>query len=190
MNNKEKAIFLDRDGTINVERNYLWRISDFEFLSGVPQTLRRLQDAGFLLIVVTNQAGIARGYYELSDVQLLHKYMKQQLQKYGVNLAGIYLCPHHPDGQKDHPYAKNCNCRKGKPGMLLQAAQDLNVDLPRSFMIGDKLSDLEAGHCAGCVPCLVTTGHSDWQEQPIPNYCATIASSMSSIADFILDYDK
>ena len=187
--NKEKAVFLDRDGTINIERNYLWRISDFVFLPGVPLALKKLQDAGFLLVVVTNQAGIARGYYDFSDVHLLHNHMEQLLQKYGVTLSGIYLCPHHPDGKKGHPETKNCNCRKGKPGMLLQAAQDLSIDLSRSFMVGDKLSDLEAGHRAGCVPCLVTTGHSDWQEQPIPNYCATIASSMSSIADFILDYD-
>jgi len=190
MPDKQRAVFLDRDGTINVERNYLWRIADFAFLPGVPQALKRLQDAGFLLVVVTNQAGIARGYYGLPDVKRLHEFMKQELQKHGVSLAGIYICPHHPNGKEGNPYSKVCRCRKGEPGMLLQAAQDLSIDLSRSFMIGDKLSDLEAGQRAGCIPCLITTGHADWKEQPLPDFCASISDTMTTLANFIIHYEE
>ncbi len=153
-----RAVFLDRDGTINVEKDYLYRIVDFEFIPGVPQALKKLQDAGFLLVVVTNQSGVARGYYTLDDVDRLHQHMQVKLQSFGVTLDGIYVCPHHPDkGQP--PYDIDCDCRKGKPGMLLQAAEDLKIDLVRSFMVGDKLTDLEAGKAANCQSLLVRTGY-------------------------------
>lgn len=153
-----RAVFLDRDGTINVEKNYLHRIEDFEFIPGVPQALKKLQDAGFLLVVVTNQSGVARGYYTLDDVDVVHQYMRAKLLESGVNIDGIYVCPHHPT--KGHSsYRKSCNCRKGKPGMLLQAAEDLNINLKKSYMVGDKLADLEAGDAAGCRSLLVRTGY-------------------------------
>ena len=112
-----RAVFLDRDGTINVEKDYLYRIKDFEFISGVPQALKRLQDAGFLLVLVTNQSGVARGYYTLEDVEILHDYMRKELSKLGVMLDGIYVCPHHPTLGVE-PFVKDCSCRKGQPGML------------------------------------------------------------------------
>jgi D-glycero-D-manno-heptose 1,7-bisphosphate phosphatase len=153
-----RAVFLDRDGTINVEKDYLYRIADFEFIPGVPQALKLLQDAGFLLVVVTNQSGVARGYYSLDDVDLLHQYMRRELKKFGIKLDGIYVCPHHPT-LGHPPYRVACGCRKGAPGLLLQAAQELNIDLSRSFMVGDKLADFEAGIRAGCTSCLVASGH-------------------------------
>ncbi len=153
-----RAVFLDRDGTLNVEKEYLHRSEDFELLPGVPEALKRLQDAGFMLVVVTNQSGIARGYYSLEDVDILHRYMCSELERYGAKLAGIYVCPHHPTTGKE-PFVKDCDCRKGKPGMLLQAAAELDIDLSRSFMIGDKASDATAGLNAGCRSYLVATGH-------------------------------
>ncbi len=180
-----RAVFLDRDGTINVEKDYLYRIEDFEFIPGVPQALKRLQDAGFLLVVVTNQSGVARGYYALEDVERLHRHMCAELQKYGVILDGIYICPHHPD-QGQPPYNVDCDCRKGKPGMLLQAARDLNIDLAASFMVGDKLTDLEAGHAAGCQSLLVQTGYGATPMLP-PSLTETrIFAALPSTAAYIV----
>lgn len=143
------AVFLDRDGTINVEKNYLIDPEKFEFIPGVPQALKRLQDAGYLLVVVTNQSGVARGYFDLEQVHRLHDYVVASLQSFGVNLDAIYLCPHHPtEGLGE--LKKECNCRKGRPGMLLQAAADLNIDLQQSYMVGDKEADIKAGKAAGC----------------------------------------
>lgn len=153
-----RAVFLDRDGTINVEKEYLYRVEEFEFISGVPQALKRLQDAGFLLVVVTNQSGVARGYYTLEDVATLHRHMCNELKVFGVEIAGIYVCPHLPD-QGQPPYDVDCNCRKGKPGMLQRAAVELGIDLQQSFMVGDKLADVEAGCGAGCRALLVRTGY-------------------------------
>ena len=180
-----RAVFLDRDGTINVEKNYLWRCNDFEFLPGVPQALRRLQDAGFLLVVVTNQSGVARGYYEMADVSRLHDYMIRRLSDFTVTLAGIYVCPHHPDGVPGNPFATECHCRKGEPGMLLQAAEDLGIDLSQSYMIGDKLSDIEAGYRAGCLPVLVASGN-DTNRFEIPEYCRGVFCDLEDAVEYIL----
>ena len=153
-----RAVFLDRDGTLNVEKDYLYRIEDFEFIPGVPEALKRLQDAGFLLVVVTNQSGVARGYYTLEDVDILHHHMCEELERFGVKIDGIYVCPHHPT-EGVAPYRQDCACRKGQPGMLLRAAEDLHIDLSRSFMVGDKASDVLAGISAGCTACLVESGY-------------------------------
>lgn len=160
----KKAVFLDRDGTINVEKDYLIDPAAFEFIPGVPQSLKQLQDAGFLLVVVTNQSGVARGYFSLPDVDLLHKHMCERLADYGVNIDGIYSCPHHPVSGKGE-YLQDCDCRKGKPGMLLQAARELGIDLTNSWMVGDKDADILAGTAAGCRSLLVKTGYGNkWKE--------------------------
>ena len=180
-----RAVFLDRDGTINVEKNYLSRCEDFEFLAGVPQALARLRKAGFLLVVVTNQSGVARDYYSLADVDRLHDCMKQQLALLNITLSGIYICPHHPDGVAGGDFTMECSCRKGQPGMLLQAAEDLNIDLTQSYMVGDKLSDIEAGYRAGCSPILVTSGHyTDLAD--IPDYCPNIFAGVGNAVEYIL----
>lgn len=173
-----RAVFFDRDGTINVEKNYLYRIKDFQFISGVPQALKNLQDAGFLLVMVTNQSGIARGYFTAGDVRLLHEYMCLELKRYQVNIDGIYFCPHHPEDE--------CNCRKGKPGMILQAADDLEIDLSRSFMIGDKLSDIEAGTSAGCRSFLITTGYGETGESATRKQGEVVFDDLPSVVDCIL----
>lgn len=153
-----RAVFLDRDGTINVEKDYLYKIEDFEFIPGAPEAIKRLKDGGFLVIVVTNQSGVGRGYFDEREVETLHDHLQSELAGYGTAIDAFYYCPHHPEhGVGD--YRIVCDCRKGAPGMLLQAAAEHNIDLQQSFMIGDKLADIEAASRAGCQPILVLTGH-------------------------------
>ncbi len=190
MNKSKRAIFLDRDGTINIERNYLFRCEDFAFIPGVPQALRRLQCAGYLLVVVTNQSGVARCYFDLADVEKLHTHLRRLLLDHGVTLDGVYVCPHHPAGVKDNPFSVECDCRKGSPGMLLTAADDLAIDLSRSYMIGDKNSDLEAGYRAGCHPFLVTTDYGNGKPTAVPEYCQGVFAGLAEAAEHILQLDR
>lgn len=156
---KPKAAFIDRDGVINEERNYVHRIEDFVLLPGVAQGLALLRDAGFRLIVVTNQAGIARGYYDQSAMDRLHDHLRDQLALQCVALDAIYFCPHHPSGSVKE-LAFECDCRKPAPGMLLQATKDFDLDLSASVLIGDKLSDVQAGKRAGVGRAvIVESGH-------------------------------
>jgi len=186
---KQRAVFLDRDGTINVEKSYLINVDEFEFIHGVPEALKKLQDAGFLLVVVTNQAGIARGYFSSEQVEKLNSYMAGLLEQYGVTLAGIYFCPHHPTcGQGE--YLVDCDCRKGKPGMLLQAANELSIDLTTSFMVGDKLADIQAGQAAGCKAYLVKTGYGKDFEMRAVASGAIVAEDLVVVADQIVDTAK
>ena len=153
----KRAVFIDRDGTINEEKEYLYRTDDFAFIPGAPQAIRLLNEAGFLVIVVTNQSGVARGFYTEEDVHLLHRYIASQLEPFGARVDAWFYCPHHPAGRGS--YALPCRCRKPLPGMLLEAAGRFNIDLESSIMIGDKLVDMEAGVAAGCRPILVRTGY-------------------------------
>lgn len=137
-----KAIFLDRDGTINIEKNYLYKIEEFEFLPGVIEALQKFQKLGYLLIIVTNQSGIARGYYTEEDFQKLNIWMIETLKKHGIDIAKVYYCSHLPDAQIE-AYRKVCNCRKPALGMFEQAIAEFEIDLSQSYAIGDKLRDLE-----------------------------------------------
>lgn len=139
-----KAIFLDRDGTINVEKHYLYKIEDFEFLPGVIDALRKLQKEGYILIVITNQSGIARGYYTEDDFLKLNDWMVTTLKEQGVMIADTYFCPHLPDAEVE-AYRKKCNCRKPRLGLYQQAVLDYNIQLSKSYTIGDKIRD-----CAIC----------------------------------------
>ncbi len=162
MNHSNRAVFLDRDGVINVEKGYLHRVEELEFLPGAAEAIALLKDAGYLVIVVTNQSGVARGYYSLGAVDLLHRHMSEQLAARGAVVDAWYVCPHHPD------HGGPCSCRKPLPGMILQAAADYRVDLVRSYLIGDKRSDLEAGLAAGCRAILVGTGYGADQARELP----------------------
>ena len=163
---RQRAVFLDRDGTINIEKEYLHRPEDFDFIANAPAAIRQLKDAGFLVIVVTNQSGVARGFYWRAAVCRLHEHLQLELHKFGTRIDGFYICPHHPTaGTGD--YRAACTCRKGAPGMLLQAASDHNIDLGRSFMVGDKLADIEAGQAAGCRALLVRTGYGTTDEPQV-----------------------
>lgn len=149
-----KALFLDRDGVINKEKNYLYKIEDFEFIDGVFETCKYFQDNGFLIIIITNQAGIARDKYTEDDYQILTDWMIKEFEKKDIKISKVYHCPHHPD------FSGNCECRKPNPGMILQAQRDFDIDLSQSILVGDKNSDIEAAINAGIkMNYLVETGH-------------------------------
>lgn len=143
------AVFLDRDGVINVDHGYVSTWEQFEFLAGVPEALRELQDAGYLLIVVSNQSGIGRGYYSESDLHTLNQAIAEHLDStLGVTLSGFYHCPHHPT-EAEGGFRQQCDCRKPAPGMIQQAVLDHGIDVKTSLLVGDKDSDIEAGRAAG-----------------------------------------
>ena len=137
----KKALFLDRDGVINEDAGYVYRREDFVFKEDIFTALREFAKAGYALVVVTNQSGIGRGYYTLEQFDELCGFMLGEFEKEGVKIEKIYFCPHAPEA--------DCLCRKPKPGMLIKAANELNIDLARSIMIGDKDSDVQAGQSAG-----------------------------------------
>lgn len=145
---QRKALFLDRDGVINEEKNYVHRIEDFEFMEGIFELLSYAQSKGFLLIVITNQAGIGRGYYTEKDFHKLNEWMVNQFQEKGITIERVYYCPYHAT-KGIGGYKKESEHRKPAPGMILQASQELGIDLSRSILIGDKESDIEAGTRAG-----------------------------------------
>lgn len=177
------AVFLDRDGTINVDHGYVFRAGQFEFIPGAPEAIGRLKDAGYLVIVVTNQAGIARGLYGEAEVHELHRHLNRELERYGGVIDAYYYCPHHPE-KGIEPYRRECACRKPSPGMLLQAAADFSLDVGGSFLVGDKLSDIEAGLAAGCVSILVETGYGADVES-VPSDVPRVAD-LAAAVDLIL----
>lgn len=137
----KKAVFLDRDGTINVEKNYLYQIKDFEFLPGVLEGLRKFKEAGYLLIIATNQSGIARGYYSEEQYYELETWMLEQMRRAGVQVDAVYHCPHLPDAQIGR-YRQECECRKPKLGMFKEAIKEYDIDVTASIAIGDRMRDL------------------------------------------------
>ncbi|MEZ4598917.1 MAG: D-glycero-beta-D-manno-heptose 1,7-bisphosphate 7-phosphatase [Syntrophotaleaceae bacterium] len=183
---KARAVFLDRDGTLNVEKHYLHRLEDFEFIPGAVEGVSRLKQKGFLVFVVTNQSGVARGYFGLDDVERLHRHVAARFEESGILIDGFYVCPHHPT-EGDGDYGVECNCRKGQPGLLLKAAEEHSVDLSRSFMIGDKEADIEAGERAGCTSLLVLTGYGRATAAKISPGRARQFSDLAAAADWILE---
>lgn len=164
LKNKQKAIFLDRDGTINKYVGFLRNIDDFELIDGVAEAIRQINESGYLAIVVTNQPVIARGEVSWEELNEIHKKMATLLGKKGAYVDGIYICPHHPDkgfeGERPE-YKIDCDCRKPKPGLLLNAAKDFNIDLSQSIMIGDSDRDVEAGINAGCKSSIKIESNED-----------------------------
>lgn len=160
LKNRQKAIFLDRDGTINEYVGFLTDIKEFRLLDGVAEAIRKINASGYLAIVVTNQPIIARGEVSFTELQEIHNKMETLLGAEGAYIDAIYFCPHHPDkgfeGERVE-YKISCDCRKPKPGMLLKAAEDFNIDLSRSWMVGDGKNDVEAGKNAGCKTVLIGT---------------------------------
>lgn len=158
----ERAVFLDRDGTINEEVGYLRSLDMLKVIPGAGAAIKRLNNAGFTVVIITNQSGVARGYFPESLVHEAHDLLRSLLQKDGARIDGIYYCPHHPTaGSSKHTVA--CDCRKPATGLLDRAARDLDIDMTRSFMVGDKWSDVELGHRAGTRSILVRSGfaHDD-----------------------------
>lgn len=168
------AVFIDRDGTMSEEVGYVNHISRFKLLENTAAAVKLLNEAGVLAIVATNQAGVARGYFEEPMINKVHEKLKNELAKSGASVDAIYYCPHHPSAGKP-PYRAECNCRKPKPGMILKAKDDFDIDLSRSYMVGDKISDVEFGLKLGLKSVMVMTGYGigeyehqrqDWKVAP------------------------
>lgn len=143
-----KAVLFDRDGTLNVDVNYLYKREDFRWLPEVPEALAWLQQQGYDIYVITNQSGIARGYFQLQDMLDLHQYMNSELKSFGVQIKKFYYCPHLKDGSVKE-YAVECQCRKPKPGLVLQCLRENNLLPENCFMVGDKPRDVECAEAAG-----------------------------------------
>ncbi len=154
----QRCVFLDRDGTINEEVNYLSRPEQLHLIPGAAAAIKLLNQSGYKVVVVTNQAGVARGYFTEQTVREVHEALEKMLGEQGAAVDAIYYCPHHPAAGAG-VYRQDCNCRKPNPGMLERAARELDIDLTASFVIGDKISDLEAGLAVGCRNILVHTGY-------------------------------
>lgn len=153
LNQKQKAVFLDRDGTINKYVGFLQKIEDFELIPGVSNAIRKINESGYLVIVVTNQPVIARGELSLEELDEIHHKMETLLGQDGAYIDAVYYCPHHPDRGYEaerKEFKIDCECRKPKPGMLIKAAQDFHIDLKHSWMVGDGKNDIQAGKSAGC----------------------------------------
>ncbi|OOE44203.1 D-glycero-beta-D-manno-heptose-1,7-bisphosphate 7-phosphatase [Salinivibrio kushneri] len=172
------AVFIDRDGVVNVDHGYVSSIDSFEYIEGVFDACRALKERGYLLVLVTNQAGIARGYFSEQDFLQLTEWMDWNFADKGVDFDGIYYCPHHPS-EGSGEYRIECECRKPKPGMLLDAAKELNIDLVHSVMVGDKADDMIAAEAAG-----ITTRFLVRSGKPITEQGVALATEVvNSIAD-------
>ena len=159
MNRKKPAAFIDRDGTINEQMGYINHLSRFKIIPGVPEAIRLLNDLGFLVIVLTNQSGIARGYYPIDLVRQIHDLLRKTLKKEAnATIDAILFCPHHPQGSVPE-YTMECECRKPKTGLIKQACMDFEIDLTQSFVIGDMASDMELANQAGVKGIMVETGY-------------------------------
>lgn len=146
-----RAIFLDRDGTINIDTINLHKIEDWIWIDGAKDAIKLCNDSGYLVIVVTNQSGVARNLFTLDDVNRVHNFVQGELYKIGARIDAFYICPHVDDGTgKVEQYSIECDCRKPKPGMILQACKDFDIDVSQSYLIGDKQRDCDAGINAGC----------------------------------------
>lgn len=154
---KNKFILLDRDGVINVEKSYLHKIEDFEYEKNVVAGLTELRDLGYKFAIITNQAGIARGYYTEDDFWKLQSFIENDLLKNGIKIEKSYFCPHYPS--VEGKYGIECNCRKPKTGNFELAVSEFNIDTKNSFMIGDKITDLIPAEKTGITPVLVKTGY-------------------------------
>jgi len=183
-----RAVFLDRDGVINVspgEGRFVLKWADFRFADGVEEALKKLKEAGLLLVVVTNQSGVGRGLMTEADLMEINIRMADRLAGRGASLDGVYYCPHHPEGVVA-AYARACACRKPQPGLIHRASADLGLDLRRSWVVGDAPSDVLAGRAAGCQTALLTT-RGESQRDAVPT-CA--ADSLLEAARIIVSADE
>jgi D-glycero-D-manno-heptose 1,7-bisphosphate phosphatase len=180
------AVFLDRDGVITREPPYYaHKVSQLELLPGTAAAIRRLNESGYLVVIVSNQSGIGRGYYGEADMISFNRAMQDRLGETGARIDAIYFCPHHPEAGLGE-FLQDCACRKPKPGMLTRAAGELSIDPGRSFMIGDRATDIEAGKRAGCVTLLVRTGYGAAELRDRAIDCDHVADDLPGAADYIL----
>jgi len=191
---KNKAIFIDRDGTVNEEVGYLNHIDRFKLLPRTTDAVRLINRSLFKAVLITNQAGVAKGYFPEELVIKIHEKLKALLEEEGSHLDGIYYCPHHPEGVVEK-YRIRCSCRKPEPGLLLKAASDLDIALARSYLIGDKISDVQMARSVGAKGILVLTGYGrgevenfskEWGDAEKPDY---IAEDLFDAVEWILDIE-
>ena len=182
---KQAATFLDRDGTINLDKGYFYRPEEFEFEAGSIEGIRLLNQAGYKVFVISNQSGIGRGHFSEEQLEELHIWLMAELAKHGAHIDGFYYCPHHAEfgiGQ----YKMACECRKPSPGLLLKAANDWNIDLEQSYMVGDHNSDVEAGRAAGTKAIFVRTGHGSHEEEFVAPDVLRAANLYEAVTKYIL----
>lgn len=181
-----RAVFLDRDGVITREPpHYAHSISQLNLISKSAEAIRLLNEGGLIVIIASNQSGIARGYYREEDTELFNQVLKEKLAEEGARIDAIYYCPHLPEAKIER-YRVDCNCRKPRLGMLTRAEKELNIDLKQSFMVGDKSSDIEAGKRAGCQTIMVKTGHGTEELQNNRIDCDYIADDLYGAVEHIL----
>lgn len=184
-----RTVFLDRDGVVNHNREeHVLSYDQFEFLPGVIEALARLHRAGFQVVIVTNQGAVARGLLEVEELNQIHARMLEQIELGGGRVRGVFYCP--------HSASAGCGCRKPEPGMLFAAAEQFDIDLPQSWLIGDYVTDIEAGLAAGCRPILVKTGRGSqalalWEQQTETRWSAslTVKNNLPEAVDYILSKD-
>lgn len=186
---KSKAVFLDRDGTINEEVGYLDSLEKLSLLPGAADAIRKLNEEKFKVIVVTNQSGVARGYFDEDFVRETHEAIQEKLRHGGASIDAFYYCPHHATEGRGE-YLKACGCRKPEIGLLLQAAAEMNVDLARSYMVGDTLKDIRTGKNVPMKTVLVQTGHyqarRDGAPESLPVMPDRVALDLLDAVDWIL----
>lgn len=189
---KQRAVFIDRDGTLNVEKDYVHKIADFEFLNGAIEAVRLLNENSFTVVVISNQSGIARGYYAPNDVHILHDHIQRELRKQKAHIDAFFYCPHHPEGSVEE-FRKICDCRKPKPGMVLQAEKKLNLDLPHSYVVGDHLSDIMLRESIPLTTILVKTGHGKETLRQLQNATVKpdhiVENLLDAVKQIVTSYD-
>ena len=186
------AVFLDRDGTINVDVGYLCHPDQFTFLPRALEALQLLSDSNLPLIIITNQAGVARGLIPPERLPVIQTAFLRMLSTHGIPIAGYYSCPHHPEGVLPE-YRCECECRKPAPGLVQQAARELNIDVQRSYVVGDKASDVQLAHNAGATGILVLTGEGRKHQQTYPpEYTPphAICHNLYEAAEWIIDREE
>ena len=163
---KRRAVFIDRDGTISEEVGYINHVSRFHLFPYAAAAIKHLNESGWLAVVITNQAGVARGYFSEDTIQTVHATMTKELESTGARLDAIYYCAHHPS-LGEPPYRLDCDCRKPKPGLISRAAKDFDIDLDESWMVGDRYSDVELARNAGVKSMFVLSGYGrgEWEHQ-------------------------
>lgn len=190
---KQVAVFLDRDGTVSEEVGYVNHLSRFKLFPWTAEAIKKLNEAHIKAILVTNQAGVARGYFTEDLIIEVHNKLVKELAKTGACLDAIYYCPHHPSAGQP-PYRANCECRKPKPGLLYKAADEHNLDLSCSFMVGDKYTDVELGQRIGVKGVMVMTGYGigeyEYQRQNWPQMPDKIAENLLTAVDWIISQVK
>jgi len=180
----QKAIFLDKDGTLVTDVPYNVNTSVVRLEKGVLEGLTALQTSGYLLVIISNQPGISMGLFSQNELEYLIAYMRDLFAKYDINITGFYYCPHKPAQKEENKI--NCSCRKPEPGLILQAAEELDIDLNESWMIGDILNDVEAGVRAGCRTILINNGNeTEWEMNLVrmPDY---LAGDFHDASEYIL----